>query len=152
MNNTTANPNEVIQVLNDLIEICRDGQQGFSDASENISQVNWKKFCLEQSQHRANYAGELQQLVQGLGGQPETTGSTTGSIHRAWINLKAGLGGGDEAIMSACETGEDAAVNLYKKALEKDLPSDVQETVSQQYRAIQLSYNKVKSMRDNYVA
>ena len=119
MNHPTATPKEVIEVLNGLIEICRDGQQGFNDASENISQVSWKKFCLEQSLHRANYAGELQQHVQYLGGEPETTGSTTGSIHRAWINLKAGLGGGDEAIMSACETGEDAAVSLYKKALEK---------------------------------
>ena len=152
MNHPIATPKEVIEVLNGLIEICRDGQQGFADASENISQVSWKKFCLEQSLHRANYAGELQQHVQHLGGEPETTGSTTGSIHRAWINLKAGLGGGDEAIMSACETGEDAAVSLYKKALEKNLPNDVQEVVAQQYRAIQLSHDKVKSMRENYVA
>ena len=53
MNQAVAKPNEVIDDLNGLIEICRDGQNGFADASENISNTKWKTFCLEQGRERA---------------------------------------------------------------------------------------------------
>jgi uncharacterized protein (TIGR02284 family) len=148
MNQAVAQPNEVIDHLNELIETCRDGQKGFADASEHITDQQWKTFCLEQSRERAKFVGVLQQQVQWLGGNPENSGSPTAAIHRAWINLKSALGGGDASIMAACETGEDSAVASYRSVLEKDLPTNIREVVTQQYHSVKASHDRVKAMRD----
>lgn len=150
MKQAVAATSEVIDDLNGLIEICRDGQKGFAEAAESLTRPEWKTYCLEQSRERANFVGELQQQVQWLGGDPENTGSAAAAIHRAWINLKSAFGGGDSTIMAACETGEDAAVKAYKDMLEKGLPVNIRQIVSQQYESIKASHDRVKAMRDSF--
>ena len=85
---------DVVSILNNLIETCRDGQKGFHEAAEHLQSPDLKRFCLEQSQIRAQFVGELQQEVRNLGGDPEKTGSAAAALHRAWMDLKAALGGG----------------------------------------------------------
>ena len=150
MKQAVAKTDEVIDDLNGLIEICRDGQNGFAESFENLSNPTWKSFCMEQSRERAKFVGELQQQVQWLGGDPEDTGSATAAIHRAWINLKTAFGGGDSTIIAACETGEDAAVKAYEKSLEKPLPANIRQVISQQYESIKASHDHVKAMRDSF--
>ena len=96
MNQTQVKPSEVNSLLNGLIEICRDGQSGFADAAEHLKIEPWETFCLEQSRQRARYVGELQQQIQWLGGEPENSGSATGAIHRAWLDLTISLAQGGE--------------------------------------------------------
>lgn len=150
MKQAAAPTNEVIDDLNGLIEICRDGQQGFAEASESLTQAEWKAYCLEQSRERAKFVGELQQQVQWLGGDPENTGTAAAAIHRAWINLKSAFGGGDSTIMAACETGEEAAVKAYKEVLEKGLPANIRQIVTRQYERVQASHDRVKAMRNSF--
>lgn len=139
----------VISTLNNLIETCKDGQQGFKDAAEGIENSELKSLFYDLSQQRSKFVGELQQEVRSLGGEPEEDGSFSGTIHRGWLNLKAALTGQDEtAILNECERGEDSAKNAYKEALENDLPANVSETVTKQYDAVQTAHDKVKAMRD----
>lgn len=144
-----AKPNKTISVLNGLIETCRDGQKGFAEAAQHIQNPNWKAYCLEQSRTRAQFVGELQQEVQHLGGAPENTGTAAAALHRAWIDLKSALGGGDESIMAACETGEDSAVQEYQRALKEDLPENVRAVVMRQYQSVQSTHDQVKALRDS---
>ena len=149
MAKAVAQPTKAISILNGLIEICRDGQKGFAEAAQNIENPNWKAYCLEQSRTRAQFVGELQQEVQRLGGQPESTGSAAAALHRAWIDLKSALGGSDVSIMAACETGEDSAVQGYQKALEEDLPENVRALVMRQFQAVKSAHDQVKALRDS---
>lgn len=149
MNKAVTKPDEVISTLNRLIETCRDGQQGFADAHENIQQAEIRAFCLEQSRNRARFIGELQQEVQHLGDDPENTGSAGAALHRVWINLKASLGAGDRSIMAACEKGEDSAVREYRKALEQNLPANLHAVIENQYLSIKQSHDRTKQMRDS---
>ncbi len=144
-----AKTDDVIGILNGLIETCRDGQSGFLTAADDIENLTIKEFCREQSRHRAQFVGELQHEVRHLGGDPENTGSTSAVIHRAWIDLKSAVGGGDRSIIAACETGEDSAVSEYKKALEKKLPANIREVVERQYLSVVQSHDRVKWFRDN---
>lgn len=148
MNIAVTKPDETISTLNGLIETCRDGQKGFAEAAESITRPDIRVFCLEQSRNRAQFVGELQREVRQLGGDPENTGSTSAALHRAWINLKSALGGGDHMILAACETGEDSAVDTYEDALKSHLPTNVQLLVEQQYQNIKQSHDRVKSLRD----
>jgi uncharacterized protein (TIGR02284 family) len=141
----------VISTLNNLIETCRDGQNGFKEASENVESPELKKFFNEIVLERSQFAGELQQEVQRLGGDPENTGSTAGAIHRAWMDIKGSLTGRDDhSILNECESGEDSALNAYRDALkDENLPSNIRSIVERQFNSVQQVHNRVKQLRDS---
>lgn len=148
--NTNLSNDDVISTLNGLIETCKDGQEGFKTAAEGIERSDLKSLFYEFAQQRAQFAGELQSLVQGLGGDPENTGSLAGSLHRGWIDIKSAVMGKDEAsILNECERGEDAAKNAYKSALEQGLPTNVLDTIQTQYTAVQSAHDRIKALRDS---
>lgn len=148
MNDTTLSPSDVIDTLNGLIELSRDGQKGFQEAAEKIDAPDTRTFCLEQSRQRAHFVGELQTLVHGLGEEPDNTGTITGALRRGWMDLKSALGGGDHAILVVVESSEDQAVREYQKALTKTLPADVREIVQRQSHSVKQAYDTIHVMRD----
>lgn len=146
---TTASNDDVISTLNGLIETCKDGQDGFKEAAEGVERSDLKSLFYEFSQQRAQFAGELQSIVQTLGGDPEKSGSVAAALHRGWINIKSAVTGKDEgAILSECERGEDSAKNNYKSALEVALPANIMETVQTQYAAVLAAHDRIKALRD----
>jgi uncharacterized protein (TIGR02284 family) len=147
--NSTASNDDVISTLNGLIETCKDGQNGFKEAAEGVERSDLKSLFYEFSQQRAQFAGELQSLVQSLGGDPENSGSVAAAIHRGWINIKSAVTGKDDgAILNECERGEDSAKNTYKEALKEPLPANVLDTVQTQYSAVQSAHDRIKALRD----
>ena len=144
---------DVVSVLNELIETCKDGQEGFKQAAEGVERSDLKSLFFEFSQQRAHFAGELQSIVQQLGEKPETSGSTAGALHRGWINIKAAVTGKDEAaVLNECERGEDSAKKTYKDALEKPFPNNIAETIRNQYDSIKMAHDRVKALRDSFAA
>ena len=138
-----------ISTLNNLIETCKDGQEGFKQAAEGVQRSDVKTVFYELGQQRAKFAGELQTLVRELGGDPETTSSTVGALHRGWINIKSLVTGKDDAaILNEAERGEDVAVNAYKKALEETLPANVQTVVQEQATQVKAGHDRVRDLRD----
>jgi len=105
-------------VLNNLIETLKDGQEGFKQAAEGISDPKLKSLFRDYSQQRSRFATALQSEARRHGEtEPETSSSATGALHRGWINLKSAITGGDEhAILAECERGEDSAVALPSAA------------------------------------
>jgi uncharacterized protein (TIGR02284 family) len=147
---STSN-DDVISALNNLIETCKDGQEGFQQAAEGVQNSQLKTLFYEFGQQRAQFAGELQTLVRELGGDPETTSSTAGALHRGWINIKSAITGQDDlAILNECERGEDVAKNAYKDALEENLPANVSSVVNEQYAAVQAAHDQVRALRDSF--
>jgi uncharacterized protein (TIGR02284 family) len=139
--------NDVISTLNNLIETCRDGQNGFQTASEGVTNSELKTLFLGYSQQRAQFAGELQSEVRRLGGDPENTGSVAASLHRGWINIKSAVTGKDEAaVIAECERGEDSAVRNYKDALAENLPENIRAIVQSQYTQVQEAHDRVRSL------
>lgn len=140
---------DVISVLNDLIETSKDGEKGFSECAEDVKEPRLKSFFTQRSQDCGSAAAELQQLVRGLGGDPETSSSVSGALHRGWVDLKSLLTGkSEEAILNECERGEDVALKAYRDALQKDLPSNVRSVLEKQLQGVQRNHDQVKSLRD----
>src|SRR5262245_41684514 len=94
---------ELIECLNDLIETCRDGENGFQTAANHVKDAQLKKFLNLCSQQRAQFASELQSEVRQLGGRPSERGRVSALLHRRWINMKSIIkGGSDDAIIAEC--------------------------------------------------
>lgn len=140
---------DVVSVLNDLIETSKDGEKGFRECAEDIKSVQIKTLLNQRAQECAAAASELQQLVGSLGGDPETSTTVAGDLHRRWVDLKSMITGHDDtAILNECERGEDVALKSYKKAMEKDLPASVRMIVEKQLQGVQRNHDQVKSLRN----
>ncbi len=142
-----ASNEEVISTLNNLIETCRDGQNGFQTAAEGVERSELKTLFHTYSQQRARFVGELQDEVRRLGGDPEDSGSVAATLHRGWIDIKSAVTGKDDgAILSECERGEDIAVANYRSALDTDLPANVRAVVERQFGEVKEAHDRIRSL------
>ncbi len=140
---------DVRGTLQELIETCRDGQNGFRDAAEHTKDTEIRSFFMEQSLERARFAGELEDLIREFGeSNPDRTGSVAGALHRKWFDTKVALGGGDHTILESAEQGEDSAKKAYEKALNASLPVNVLEVVRRQAESVRAAHDQVKLLRD----
>jgi uncharacterized protein (TIGR02284 family) len=145
-----AQTTEMISTVNSVIETLKDGQEGFRQASEAVKDTDLKSLFSEYSLQRSKFAGELQDALRALGeSNPETTSSTAGALHRAWINLKSAITNQDDhAILSECERGEDSAVAEYKKALAANLSAPLRDIISRQSVDVISAHDRIRNMRD----
>lgn len=144
---------EIRSVLNDLIETCKDGEQGFRTAAEKAKESSLKSLFAKYASQRAEYAQELQSLVTQLGGDPATSGHVAGTLHRGWINLKEALSKNeDKAIIDECEAGEDAAVKNYREARAKALPANVAAIVQRQAAGVEEAHKALSDLKHGRAA
>ena len=141
--------NNAINVVENLIETSKDAQKGYQDAAEHVKRPDLKSYFNQQSVERGRFALELQTELAKLG-KPEkkVSGSAGGALHRAWLDTKATLGGGDKTILESVESGEDNAKDTYKKALTGALPASLLEIVRRQADSVQRAHDRVRLLRD----
>lgn len=141
--------NDVVSTLNDLIETCKDGEEGFRKCANDISAPDLKQMFMDRAQTCAASAQELQQCVRAYGGDPETSSSVSGSLHRRWVDIKTAVTGNtDQATLEEIERGEDVALESYRNALSKELPADVRAIVEKQYEGVKKNHDQVRRLRD----
>jgi uncharacterized protein (TIGR02284 family) len=149
------NNHDVISSLNDLIETCKDGEEGFKTCAEDASgrHPQLKAMLMDRVQSCATAANELQALVREQGGDPAKHGGAGGALHRSWLNVKTAITGkSDKAVLEECERGEDVAVRTYRKVLERDLPAAIRFVVERQYQGVLSNHNLIKNLRDQVKA
>ena len=130
-----------------LISVLRDGEKGFADVGEHLQHPEHRSFFVTESQVRGKYANELERTVnQVTDADVHETGTTLGTIHRTYTDLKAKLGGGDATLLETASLGEDAAVKAYQTALDDTAVSDtVRALIAQQLEHVKQSQMQVKS-------
>ena len=145
------NNHEVISVLNNLIETCTRGQNGFRNAAESIQNSEFRRLFNIFSQQRAQFITELQSEVHRLGGEAgksdEARTATDKTIPFRSAATKVG-GIRDEAtVIAECQQEEETAVNDYQDALKADLPLDVQYVVKRQYMDIKDAFDRIRILQ-----
>jgi uncharacterized protein (TIGR02284 family) len=150
---TIMDQNNPVSVVEALIETCKDGEKGYQDAASHAKRSDLKSYFHDQSMERNRFAQELETELSKLG-KPDkkVSGSASAALHRAWIDTKVSLGGGDKTILESVEKGEDNAKETYQKALSGSLPTSVAEIVRRQAASVQRAHDKVRSLRDTAAA
>ena len=146
------NVTNTVSVLNDLIEINNDRVAGFEKALADINDENIDLKALFQTYtaQSRKFSQELTVLSAQHGGDGETGNSIAGTLHRAWIDVKALFGGSDrESILNEAERGEDAIKAAYRQAIASgSLTADTLDTVTTQASEINDAHDKIKALRD----
>ena len=144
---------DVVDTLNKLIETCKDGECGFRTCAEHVKSAELKTVFLERAESCRKGASELQAIVVRCGGKAEDDSSTTGTLHRGWVNLKSMLtGNSDQAALDECERGEDAELARYRDAIKEDLPDDVAAVVQRQYEGVKRNHDQIRALRNQHRA
>ena len=142
-----------ISVLNNLIQVNKDTEEGFRIAADNVEDASLKKVFLNKANTHQMAVRSLQGHVANMDGEYEEGGTMLGSLHRGWINLKGTLTGNDSyAILEECEKGEDVAKAAYAKALEHDLQQNVRSLIQGQYETVIKDHDQMRDLRDSYRA
>src|SRR4051794_24807737 len=124
----------LVQTLNGLIFICREGYNGYMQAADGITSSAYKTMFAEYALQRSRFASQLANLVTDYKGDAGDDGHAMSIFPRSWTGIDSVVMGGDYgAIFSECERSEDVAKNAYERVLEEKLTGDVAKVVNQQY-------------------
>ncbi|HEY0825600.1 MAG TPA: PA2169 family four-helix-bundle protein [Ramlibacter sp.] len=149
--NTAGDRGDVVDVLKDLVECCKDGEYGFRECAEQAKDPQLKSTFLQRADDCRRGAQELNDCIRQYGGSIEDGGSAMGAMHRGWVSIKSKLTTyDDKAVLEEAERGEDNAKARYTKALQKNLPADVRQVVERQMQGVQRNHDQVKMMRDQF--
>ncbi|MDB6071688.1 MAG: hypothetical protein JWL81_2859 [Verrucomicrobiales bacterium] len=145
---------DVLATLDNLIEITRDGQEGFTQSAEHAKDGELKALFRKFATERAAMVTELQNLQRQHGATDiENDGTVTGTLHRAWINLRSVVTThDDQAILEEAERGEDAAVAAHRDALQNSvppLPRSVTSVLERHLASVQAAHDEVRDRRDS---
>ena len=144
---------EMERVLLDIIQVLQDGQKGFADIGEHLKDETVKRYFLAESLKRASFRGELEGELHRAGiADISESGTLSGTLYRAWSQVKSALGGGDHSVLETAEQGEDAAKKAYKDALSEELPLPIRQLLVEQQSHILSSHDYVRDHRDMLVA
>lgn len=144
---------QIHNILNDLIRINHDRVVGYEKAIEELKDEDADLKALFQRYigESRQYAQELTQEVNRVGGNPAEGTTNSGKIYRVWMDLKAAISGKDrKAILENCEFGEDAAQKAYDLALnaDTDLEPSLRDLIVRQKATLRTGHDEVKRLRD----
>ncbi len=97
---------EMQLALKSVINILQDSQKGLADIGEYLKDESIKRFFLAESLKRANFRAELENELHRAGVHDvKETGTTAGTLHRVWGDIKAKLGGDDHTLLATAGAG-----------------------------------------------
>jgi uncharacterized protein (TIGR02284 family) len=144
----TMSADEIVQVLNDLLETCYDGTDGFRAAATSLTRTDAITFCESRAARIDEAAAELYTAIRRLGGRPAEHGHPQATVHRSWIHLRASaIDTSDDGVLGEMERGEEAAVHGYRHALGKSLPPALHDLVADQLRGVEKNLEGVRRLR-----
>lgn len=139
---------DIVDVLQDLVECCKDGEYGFRTSAERTGREDLRSVLSQRAEDFRAAGEELNRLVADCGGTPERSGSAMGAVHRGWVAMQATFGDNDKAVLQGAERGQDNALARYRKALEKPLPGEIRSVVERQMQLVQECHDQMKMLRD----
>lgn len=148
----TITSKETASVLEDLIKINNDRIAGYEKALKDVKpedadlRILFLKAIDQSRAIRMTLGTELQTLKADI----PTGTSGSGSIHRAWLDLKATFTGHNRhAVLSSCEFGEDATQKAYESALSSEhLPEYLASIVLSEKEELKAFHDEIKALRD----
>ena len=145
-----SNQNQhTIDTLHKLIELNKDSDRGYKEASENIADPELKTILYRLSQQRAEFRGDLEEILRkDFHDDANPSTSILSKLHRSWMDFKTSLSSDDnEAVLQECERGEQHAVEEYSDALAANLPGYIHEKVEQHLSLIKGALNQIQEFK-----
>ncbi|PVW14348.1 ferritin-like domain-containing protein [Marixanthomonas spongiae] len=138
---------DISKRVNDLLEKNYDAEKGYKKAAEIVDNAKLKEFFKEQAQNRYDFGHQLKSEIKNFGEDPDKGGSTKGSMHRTWMDIRSTFTSNDEkAILKEVERGEEAAVEEYNEVInDTTLPPTTKDILTKQRNNVQTTLQNAKN-------
>jgi uncharacterized protein (TIGR02284 family) len=140
--------NDNLAILKTLTSTLNDSVKGYRDAAEHVESDEFRQLFNQFADNRTQASADLQAEVRRLGGEPDEDGSTLGSLHQTWLDLKSAITGRDDkAILNEVERGEDYLKEKFEAALEGDTLGDSRTVVERAYGSVREGHDRISSLK-----
>ena len=142
---------KVTSEIQGLIRLNIDSAEGFTASADLIEDKALASQFREYAAQRSANAEELKATVAYNGEAPAQSGTTSGTLHRWWLELKGKVtSGSTHQVLSEAERGEDSIKHEYEDALKDMNDVGVRDVVERQFRNVKEGHDRVKALRETY--
>ncbi|WP_373058366.1 PA2169 family four-helix-bundle protein [Zunongwangia sp. H14] len=136
--------------LQTLLERNYDAREGFKQAMEDTHNHDLKRFLFAKAIQRGEFIAELENQLDSLHEKAQKEGTISGTVHRAWIDLKTTLAGKEDVeVLEECLRGEKVILEEYQETLKKEnFPGELAAVLQKQMLEIQKTLDEIKSLED----
>lgn len=121
-----------VSILQTLTDTAIDSALGYETAADRASNPALKQTLQDQARRRRETIAMLNREIVRLGGEERSSGSTAGSIHRAFTSLADAFGDSNENAAERVEEGEDYIAGKFREALDhSDLSPEARSVIQQ---------------------
>ena len=139
------NPKSTADIINDLLQVLKSGEEGFRKATEAARDPDLKSVLTKFANEHAEMAADILRSVSADATEKPTR---TSSII-AGMDLKTSLTSGDDfTILAECERSENRTVEMFKRALDQDLPKDLSRALTSQSLRLLQGHEKLRELRN----
>ena len=140
---------EVVKSLRTLVQLNKDSDRGYKEASENIEDPELKTILYRLSQQRAEFRGDIEEiLIKDYSDDNEPSDSILSKIHRGWMDFKTKLSSNDnEAVLDECIRGEKHAIETYNEEMATKFPDYVKEKLTEQLNLLRGALGQVQEFK-----
>lgn len=142
--------NKLFEEIKEIVEKNRDAEKGFEKASEKTETKGLKLYFRNKAAKRKEFNTSLTSAVKAAYSEFNENGSIGGTVHRAWMDVKALFSAdSDEAMLEESIRGDKAAIKEYDDVLEEaELPLPLRKLLTEQRAAIQVDLNDNQSLEN----
>ena len=139
----------IVDSLHKLVELNKDSDRGYKEASENIKDPELKTILYRLSQQRAEFRGDIEEILRkDYQDNADPSDSFLSKLHRGWMDFKTSLSSNDnQAVLDECIRGEKHAIETYQEELSEHLPNYIEETLRAQLDLIKGALNQVNEFK-----
>jgi uncharacterized protein (TIGR02284 family) len=149
MPETSSTNSGLVDTLKEVGKIIRDSEEGYRHSANDIDDWQLRSMFLELARVRGEQGDEIDRLLQRFGGEAVAKGgSTSGTLHRTFVDLKAAITGHNrQAVIGEVVRGESYAESVFDKALRADVPADVRQVLQRHHNSVRDSRDRVRRMQ-----
>ena len=138
-----------LATLKTLTSTLNDSVNGYRDAAEHVESDEFRQLFTQFADDRSRASADLQAEVRRLGGEPDQDGSTLGTLHQRFLDLKSAVTGRDDkAVLNEVERGEDYLKEKFETALGSDsLTGDSRSAVERAYQSVREGHDRMSSLK-----
>jgi uncharacterized protein (TIGR02284 family) len=139
----------IVSTLQQVAQFVNDAQVRYEQAVKETQEPALQRLYRLLLSQRAEFATELNQIIQNHHGEPETGITEQGLLYRLWLDLKGGCDvNKEQTLIDLNILGEEWFQKAYQEALEKeDLPQSVRQILERQLQSSQQAYAQLLQLK-----
>ena len=137
--------------VNDLIEVLNDGVKFYDDAAGSTNNQIYKSLFQRMANTKRAIAADLKAEVAWQGEKPAEGGTIVGQLRQSYTDLRAKLSNNPDAkYIGQLEESEDRILNAFQEALTKSDKAEVRQIAQNYLPDIKRMHNEMADLKKQF--